>query len=69
MSRSGGQSEVRSPVFKSPSKLGTHFSRPTAVGMKGRVDLAQLESGPVVWKRDTLPLDHWGLQVQNVHDI
>ncbi|GFY19759.1 hypothetical protein TNCV_4649311 [Trichonephila clavipes] len=28
MSRSGGQSEVRPPVFKSPSKLGTH--RPTA---------------------------------------
>ncbi|GFX66241.1 uncharacterized protein TNCV_342151 [Trichonephila clavipes] len=26
MSRSGGQSEVRPPVFKSPSKLGTHLS-------------------------------------------
>ncbi|GFV77563.1 uncharacterized protein TNCV_1070921 [Trichonephila clavipes] len=41
MSRSGGQSEARHPVFKSPSKLSTHFYRPTAVGMKGRVDLAQ----------------------------
>ncbi|GFW08149.1 uncharacterized protein TNCV_2979161 [Trichonephila clavipes] len=26
MSRSGGQSEVRPPVLKSPSKLGTHLS-------------------------------------------
>ncbi|GFX18232.1 hypothetical protein TNCV_4305341 [Trichonephila clavipes] len=26
MSRSDGQSEVRPPVFKSPSKLGTHLS-------------------------------------------
>ncbi|GFX50041.1 hypothetical protein TNCV_2375301 [Trichonephila clavipes] len=26
MSRSGGQSEARPPVFKSPSKLGTHLS-------------------------------------------
>ncbi|GFX03415.1 hypothetical protein TNCV_4634271 [Trichonephila clavipes] len=26
MSRSGGQSEVRHPVFKSPNKLGTHLS-------------------------------------------
>ncbi|GFU62555.1 hypothetical protein TNCV_1313911 [Trichonephila clavipes] len=26
MSRSGGQSEVRTPVFLSPSKLGTHLS-------------------------------------------
>ncbi|GFY34245.1 hypothetical protein TNCV_2505481 [Trichonephila clavipes] len=26
MSRSDGQSEVRPPVFKSPNKLGTHFS-------------------------------------------
>ncbi|GFT86826.1 hypothetical protein TNCV_4163981 [Trichonephila clavipes] len=26
ISRSGGQSEARSPVFKSPSKLGTHLS-------------------------------------------
>ncbi|GFX09801.1 hypothetical protein TNCV_654001 [Trichonephila clavipes] len=25
MSRPGGQSEARSPVFKSPSKLGTHL--------------------------------------------
>ncbi|GFX85057.1 hypothetical protein TNCV_4998861 [Trichonephila clavipes] len=25
MSRSGGQSEVRPPVFKSPKKLGTHL--------------------------------------------
>ncbi|GFV78580.1 hypothetical protein TNCV_1888861 [Trichonephila clavipes] len=26
MSRSGGHSEARPPVFKSPSKLGTHLS-------------------------------------------
>ncbi|GFV25673.1 hypothetical protein TNCV_3851571 [Trichonephila clavipes] len=26
MSRSGGQSEARPPVFKSPRKLGTHLS-------------------------------------------
>ncbi|GFV24516.1 hypothetical protein TNCV_814001 [Trichonephila clavipes] len=26
MSRSGGQSEARPPVFKSPSKLSTHLS-------------------------------------------
>ncbi|GFV96173.1 hypothetical protein TNCV_1871331 [Trichonephila clavipes] len=26
MSRSGGQSEVKPPVFKSPSKLSTHLS-------------------------------------------
>ncbi|GFT49664.1 hypothetical protein TNCV_3368021 [Trichonephila clavipes] len=26
MSRSGGQSEVKSPVFKSPTKLGTPLS-------------------------------------------
>ncbi|GFU36684.1 hypothetical protein TNCV_3311761 [Trichonephila clavipes] len=26
MSRSGGRSETRSPVFKSPSKLGAHLS-------------------------------------------
>ncbi|GFW42350.1 uncharacterized protein TNCV_239471 [Trichonephila clavipes] len=26
MSRSGGQSEAKPPVFKSPSKLGTHLS-------------------------------------------
>ncbi|GFW27051.1 hypothetical protein TNCV_92771 [Trichonephila clavipes] len=26
MSRSGGQSEARPPVFKPPSKLGTHLS-------------------------------------------
>ncbi|GFV44710.1 hypothetical protein TNCV_212631 [Trichonephila clavipes] len=26
MPRSGGQSEARSPVFKSPSKPGTHLS-------------------------------------------
>ncbi|GFW94611.1 uncharacterized protein TNCV_4246511 [Trichonephila clavipes] len=26
MSRSGGQSETRSPLFKSTSKLGTHLS-------------------------------------------
>ncbi|GFW88757.1 uncharacterized protein TNCV_4972501 [Trichonephila clavipes] len=26
MSRSGGQSEARPPMFKSPSKLGTHLS-------------------------------------------
>ncbi|GFW78743.1 hypothetical protein TNCV_4261661 [Trichonephila clavipes] len=25
MSRSGAQSEARTPVFKSPSKLGTHL--------------------------------------------
>ncbi|GFX93108.1 hypothetical protein TNCV_140521 [Trichonephila clavipes] len=30
--------------------------RPTAAGMKGRVDLAHPLT-PVVWKHDTLPLD------------
>ncbi|GFW13095.1 hypothetical protein TNCV_3330271 [Trichonephila clavipes] len=32
MSRSGGQSEVRSPVFKSSSKLGTSFIDPLQDG-------------------------------------
>ncbi|GFW02099.1 hypothetical protein TNCV_4854391 [Trichonephila clavipes] len=42
MSRSAhGQSEARPPVFKSPSKPVVLIYRPTAVGIKGRVDLAQ----------------------------
>ncbi|GFV47265.1 hypothetical protein TNCV_4829211 [Trichonephila clavipes] len=47
MSRSGGQSEVRLPVFKSPRKLLVLIYRPTAVGMKGSVDFAQ--SGNRTW--------------------
>ncbi|GFX33162.1 hypothetical protein TNCV_3823341 [Trichonephila clavipes] len=40
--------------------------RPIAVCMKGcsRPCLARgIEPGPVVWKRDTLPLDHWARRV------
>ncbi|GFS60141.1 hypothetical protein TNCV_2826631 [Trichonephila clavipes] len=40
MSRSGGQSEARPPVFKSQASLVLIY-RPTAEGMKGRVELAQ----------------------------
>ncbi|GFT20086.1 hypothetical protein TNCV_4994601 [Trichonephila clavipes] len=36
MSRLGGQSESRPPVFKSPSKLLVLIYRPTAVVMKAR---------------------------------
>ncbi|GFX63981.1 hypothetical protein TNCV_41571 [Trichonephila clavipes] len=61
MFRSGGQSEARPPVFKSPSKLrthlSTHFSRDEKV--KSTLPSPGIEPGPVVCKRDTLPLDHW----------
>ncbi|GFV74905.1 hypothetical protein TNCV_1041431 [Trichonephila clavipes] len=38
--RLSGQSEARPPAFKSPSKLLVLIYRPTAVGMKGWVNLA-----------------------------
>ncbi|GFX48698.1 phosphatase and actin regulator 2 [Trichonephila clavipes] len=38
MSRSGGQLETRPPVFNSPSKLRTHFYRPTAVEVGKPID-------------------------------
>ncbi|GFU49989.1 hypothetical protein TNCV_2362671 [Trichonephila clavipes] len=60
MSRSGGQSEAKPPQCFSPQASLVLIYRPTE-GMKGRVDIAQpgIEPGPVVWKRDTLPLDNW----------
>ncbi|GFW35394.1 uncharacterized protein TNCV_2611931 [Trichonephila clavipes] len=57
MSRSGGQSDARPPVFKSPSKLDTHL--PTHYSRDERLShLVQVGNITVVWKRDTLPLDH-----------
>ncbi|GFS67329.1 hypothetical protein TNCV_2902941 [Trichonephila clavipes] len=52
MSRSGGQSEARLPVFKSPSQLGTHLW--THWSRVERLRGPGMEPGPVVWKRD-----HW----------
>ncbi|GFW01442.1 hypothetical protein TNCV_5030921 [Trichonephila clavipes] len=59
MSRSGGQSEARLPVLKSPSSLVLIY-HPTAVGMKVESTWSSpgIEPGPVGWKHDILPLDH-----------
>ncbi|GFU63637.1 hypothetical protein TNCV_4588421 [Trichonephila clavipes] len=67
MCRSGGQSEARPPVFKSPSKLGTHLS--THCSRDERLiqpcPALGIEPTPVVWKRDTFPLDHWASNTSN----
>ncbi|GFT59619.1 hypothetical protein TNCV_4964781 [Trichonephila clavipes] len=55
MSRFGGLSEERPSVFKTRSKLGTHFYRPNVAGMKGRVDLAQpVNRTPDLWCGSTI---------------
>ncbi|GFT15907.1 transposable element Tcb2 transposase [Trichonephila clavipes] len=56
--------EARPPVFKSPRKLGTHLSTHCSRDER-RSRLCPclgIEPGPVVGKRDTLPLDHWALK-------
>ncbi|GFV98444.1 hypothetical protein TNCV_624031 [Trichonephila clavipes] len=60
-SRSGGKSEARPPVFKIPTskkQAWYSFIDPLQYGWKAELTLPSpgIEPGPVVWKRDTLPL-------------
>ncbi|GFT08332.1 hypothetical protein TNCV_3423081 [Trichonephila clavipes] len=58
MSRLDGQFEAR-PQCLSPQASLVLIYRPTAVGMKAESTLLSVGLWPVVWKHDTLPLDHW----------
>ncbi|GFU18877.1 hypothetical protein TNCV_1086071 [Trichonephila clavipes] len=60
----------RDPQFLIP-QASLVFYRHTAVGMKGQVELAQqgIEPGPVMWKRYTLPLDHWAFVLFIYEDV
>ncbi|GFV47866.1 uncharacterized protein TNCV_3414831 [Trichonephila clavipes] len=53
----------RDPQCLSPQASLLLIYRPTALGMKGRVNLPSpgIQPQPVVWKRDALPLDHWAV--------
>ncbi|GFS62692.1 hypothetical protein TNCV_3737311 [Trichonephila clavipes] len=51
MPRSGGQSEARPPV---PKQVGTHL---WTYCSQSTLPSPEIEPGPVVWKRGTLPLD------------
>ncbi|GFX51606.1 uncharacterized protein TNCV_5013101 [Trichonephila clavipes] len=55
-------------VFKSPSKLGTHLSThcSTDERLSRPCPAQKLEPAPVVWKHDTLPLDHWAYILRDV---
>ncbi|GFW69934.1 putative transposase [Trichonephila clavipes] len=57
-SQRGGQSKARPPMYKSPSKLGTHFSTNYRRD-ESTLPSPGIEPGPVLWKHDTLPLDYW----------
>ncbi|GFX02535.1 hypothetical protein TNCV_727891 [Trichonephila clavipes] len=63
MSQSGGHSEA-GPQCLSPQESLVLIYRHNVVGMKAESTLPSLgiETGPVVWKRNTLPLDHWALE-------
>ncbi|GFT79441.1 hypothetical protein TNCV_604441 [Trichonephila clavipes] len=61
MSRSGGQSEARPQCLRSQASSVLIY-RSTAGGITAVSTLPISGIDPVVWKRDTLPLDHRALR-------
>ncbi|GFU42009.1 hypothetical protein TNCV_4676961 [Trichonephila clavipes] len=55
MFQSGGQSDMKTPSVKFPSKLGTHFIDPLKdERLSQPCQVRVLNLGPVVWKRNAL---------------
>ncbi|GFX80710.1 hypothetical protein TNCV_758171 [Trichonephila clavipes] len=54
MSQSGGQSEARPPVFKSPSKLGTHLSTHCIMDERLSQSCPAREYNPDLWCESTI---------------
>ncbi|GFV78274.1 hypothetical protein TNCV_94341 [Trichonephila clavipes] len=66
MFRSRGQSDAKTPSVQFPSKLGIHLSTHGRDERLSRSCPARdLNPGPVAWKRDSLPLNHWAYTSEN----